>query len=275
MPEYIAHVARTRVSCYPWSSGFGTKITDPSVIGVDSDTVEFNPDASVIVTSPDWNAYSFTSVFGTRYSDPASVGPSIISLKFTPSSNAIIGGSRSTPYLNAWAWSSGFGTKYSDPSTAPTAQISCVDVSSNENYVATNQSALNYVIAYNWSSSGFGTKFTNSGTLGSSATTGNYVHFNPASTAVAIGHARTPYIAAFAFSSSGFGTKYGNPATLPSTSTNECLSIKFSPNGNYVTVGTTSSAYVHVYNWSTSTGFGTKISNPSTLPNASDRKSVV
>jgi hypothetical protein len=70
-----------------------------------------------------------------------------------------------------------------------------------------------YITAYPWSSSGFGTKFTNPATLPTGS--GNAVAFSGDGTAIAVAHVNSPYITAYPWSSSGFGTKFTNPTTLP------------------------------------------------------------
>ena len=159
-----------------------------------------------------------------------------------------------------------------------------------------------FIIAYPWSSSGFGTSFANPTTLPSGAGlgvafspqgnaiaiaggfdayswsgfgfgtkfanaasipgTGNSAAFNPAGTAIAIAHTNTPFISAYPWSSSGFGTKFTNPATLP-PDTGRC--VAFNPAGTAIAVGHDTSPFITVYEWSGS-GFGTKFGNPGTLP---------
>jgi hypothetical protein len=70
-----------------------------------------------------------------------------------------------------------------------------------------------FVTAYPWSGSGFGTKFTNPGTVPPGDAQG--VAFNPTGDTIAIAGNSSPRVAAYPWSGSGFGTKYTNPATLP------------------------------------------------------------
>ena len=80
-------------------------------------------------------------------------------------------------------------------------------------YIAVGNNTSPNITAYPWSSSGFGTKFTNPGTL--PAGNGNGVAFSLASTEIAVAHNTTPFITAYPWRSSGFGTKFANPTTLP------------------------------------------------------------
>jgi hypothetical protein len=67
--------------------------------------------------------------------------------------------------------------------------------------------------AYQWSGSGFGTKFANPATL--PVGSGYSVAFSPAGDAIAVAHNDSPFITAYPWGNGGFGTKYANPATLP------------------------------------------------------------
>jgi len=70
---------------------------------------------------------------------------------------------------------------------------------------------LPYISAYPWSSSGFGTKYSDPTALPG---TGNNVTFSPDGNNIIAAHWGSPYISAYSWSS-GFGTKYSNPTELP------------------------------------------------------------
>ena len=82
-----------------------------------------------------------------------------------------------------------------------------------EQFIAVAHTTTPFITAYPWSSSGFGTKFANPGTLPTGS--GSAVGFSPSGDAVAIAHTTSPYVTAYPWSSSGFGTKFANPGTLP------------------------------------------------------------
>ena len=121
-----------------------------------------------------------------------------------------------------------------------------------------------YISVYSWDSLGFGSKYSNPSS--SVAGNGNAVAFSPDGTAIAIAHNTSPYISVYEWTSSGFGSKYSNPSTLPSGSG---YSVAFSPDGTALAVGyngsSTSDSKINVYPWSSS-GFGSKYSDPSPLP---------
>jgi hypothetical protein len=126
--------------------------------------------------------------------------------------------------------------------------------------VAVGHATSPFITAYNWTSSGFGTKYTNPATLPAGTTRG--VAFSPSGNAVAAAHDNSPAITAYPWSISGFGTKFTNPVTVP---TGSGFSTAFAPNGNTVAVGHDITPFVSAYPWSIS-GFGTKFTNPATLP---------
>lgn len=84
-----------------------------------------------------------------------------------------------------------------------------------------------------------------------------------------VGTATSPFISAYSLNSSSFGVKYSDPSTLPTgnSATRSRRSI-ISPSSKYVAVGTSgTSPRIHAYRWS-GNGFGTKFSNPSTIPSS-------
>ena len=137
------------------------------------------------------------------------------------------------------------------------------EYTTTQQMIAVAHSGTPYVSAYRWSSSGFGTKFSNPSTLPTGD--GHGIAFSPAGTEVAVAHYTSPYVSAYPWSSSGFGAKFSNPGTLP---TGNGMQVAFSPAGNAIAVAHYESPFVSVYPWSSS-GFGTKFTNPGTLPTSS------
>ena len=126
--------------------------------------------------------------------------------------------------------------------------------------IAIAHDASPFVSAYPWTGAGFGTKFTNPGTLPTG--TGRGVAFSPAGTEIAIAHSTSPYVSAYPWSGSGFGTKFSDPGTLP---TGIGQGVAFSPAGTEIAIAHDASPFVSAYPW-TGAGFGTKFTNPGTFP---------
>ena len=113
-----------------------------------------------------------------------------------------------------------------------------------------------YISVYQWSPSGFGSKYSNPSTLPAYNSFGP-PDFSPDGSALAVPHAFSPHISVYPWSSSGFGTKYSNPSTAAGSNGYQAA---FSPDGSYLAVAVQNSPRVAVYSWSSS-GFGTRYSN--------------
>jgi hypothetical protein len=117
------------------------------------------------------------------------------------------------------------------------------------------------IVVYPWSATGFGTKYSDPGTLPTGA--GNGVSFTANGDAIAVAHTTTPFVTAYPWTSAGFGTKYTDPGTLPAGTGN---GVAFTVNGDAIAIAHTTTPYIAVYPWNSSTGFGTKYTDPATLP---------
>lgn len=93
------------------------------------------------------------------------------------------------------------------------------------------------------------------------------IAWSPNKGALASTHFDSPLATAVAWDA-GYGTKYTNPSTAIGGSSAQ--GIAFHPNGNYLAVGSNSTPYLQVYDWSDSTGWGSRRSNswnPNSLVN--------
>lgn len=178
--------------------------------------------------------------------------------------------------LIAYRWSStGFGTKYTDPSSPTAALGSNFNPSFDAigvNFDTYNGNSASLGI-WPWnSSSGFGTQYSNPGGIYSIGKKTPVWSPNGAVVAFPLWSGTTK-IAAYAWSSSGFGTRYADPSVAISENV---IAIDFSPSGSalaYTYSAAGGSPTLSATSWSNSTGFGTKYTNPSTIP-GSDAYSV-
>ena len=85
---------------------------------------------------------------------------------------------------------------------------------------------------------------------------------SPSGASVAIAFSGTPWTAVYPFTTV-FGSAFANPATLTGSNNR---AVKFSPTGASIFYGSATTPFIHGYPWSDTTGFGTKFSNPGTLP---------
>lgn len=158
--------------------------------------------------------------------------------------------------------STGFGTA-SYPSTAVPAVPRGVAVHPSGNYVAVGGIGSPYVRSYTIVGGTFGTSAQG---VGSGYINSAYkLAWNSAGTALLIGHTSYPYATIFGFNAATntYDTaRYTPPSTYIS---GDAYSVDWHPTGSYVALGTGSSPYINVYAIS-GTAWGSKSSNPSTLP---------
>lgn len=115
-----------------------------------------------------------------------------------------------------------------------------------------------YLSAYIWTNAGFSTKYANPVTLPTFTCRG--IDVNKGNTAVAVA-TDNDGICAYPFSTTtGFGAKYSGGAVAGSLLT----TTKFNNSNSVLFYTLNGTPYIGAYNWSN--GFGTKLTNPSTLP---------
>lgn len=217
-----------RIKAYPWNSttGFGTALAQPSYAGINPYAVTFHPsDTAIIIAGANGSsagqvhayAWNNSTGFGSAYTIPSAITSAGIvhDVAFSPDGNYVAFAVRNSPYLLVYPWNSatGFGSKFPDPGTLPASVL----VPNTITFTKTGDALIlggmdtgggHLVAAYSWSSSGFGTKYTNP----SLPTTGQiyYVTMSPDNAAVLFG-ARYG-IRAFAWNSAtGFGAAYSDP----------------------------------------------------------------
>lgn len=173
-----------------------------------------------------------------------------------------------TIYVSAFPFESFFTTRYSPP--AFTSMATAITLNSNASVVAVATTTSPYIYTYQWSTSGFGTKFADPATtilVGTPTSAGPYgLDFNPSGDTLAVSWRQTVstnnthYLSAYQWNN-GFGTKYATLTYGTSFSTS-FPRVKFSPDGNTIVTSNLTSPFIHAYPWSSS-GFGTKYANPS------------
>lgn len=142
-----------------------------------------------------------------------------------------------------------------------------IDYIPPSNAVIVSHQSSPYITTYPWSQLGFGTKYSNPSSLPTS--TVNAAVFNKNRNAVAIAGASIA-VQAYAWSKSGFGTKYSSSFTING---NGAVDVNFNPRGTAVVAAATQGPPDFVaYQWSNSSGFGTKYSDPSTFIDAESIK---
>lgn len=289
----VGHETTPFITAYPFSSsGIGTKYSNPgSVPAGAGDDVTFNPSSNTVAvvhaSSPFVTVYPINNIsgFGTKYSDPATTpGSTGSGVDFSPDGSSIAISCLNSPFIVVYPFStSGFGTIYANHVSNYTTSISdAQDVAFHPSgnfisvtYVSSATSSTGIERTYGFASgSGFTSAFTDTYTEGvptpmaSNAGNGGDafgVAVHPSGADVAFGvNGASPYVRVFGFNQSTgkFATSYTNATDVPATANR----VDFSQDGNYLAAVHGTSPFITVWPWTSGTGFGTKISNPSTLP---------
>jgi WD40 repeat protein len=132
-------------------------------------------------------------------------------------------------------------------------------------FLAVAHNTTPYFTVYNFSSLGFGAKFSNPATLPTNA--GYAVSFTNNGRDILVGHATTPYVSAYPWSASGFGTKYTDPAggaggTIYNIAVNSVSNTVFFATGN-------ATRYLQAWSFTSGTGWGSRYADPDASPNNS------
>lgn len=169
-----------------------------------------------------------------------------------------------------WNSSSGFSSPYATPVlTGANSQTSFVP---DNSVFSASSSSSPYFLIWRWSGLGFGTRYADPSSLVNPVGAGGIAGFTwtPTIDAFLVANAdATNYPQGWAWSNtSGFGTKYSNGSAI--STAYPVRSISVSGDGKFVAFSVfgsgTANPAIALYAWSSSTGFGTKYGNPSTLP---------
>ena len=214
--------ATTGVYAYQWSSGWGSKFSDPSGIKPGG-RFRFGKSGSYLFTNES------TSPFLAAYSWGAGWGP--------------------------------INPKFSDPAAAAQSSTCVPTVNNNDSVVIVGQAATPYVKAYAFSAFGWGTAFSEPSTKYTTAATGSpaQMEFSPAGDYVSIAHSGNggEFNCAIYSWSSGWGTLLSDPAT---TALGSYTGINWIGN-DFIITTRANSPYAYLYNW-TGTGWGAREADP-------------
>jgi hypothetical protein len=281
-----------RIGAYSWSSsGFGSRYTNPTQPTSAADKTRFAKSTSSILYTTSTSTFGYingfpwsSSGFGTKYTNPVgAVGGAGNDLAFNKAENVVAYSSTSTPYISAYPWSSsGFGTRFTSPATTPTGTGYGVTFCVDDNVLVVGHSTSPYITAYAWSNStGFGSKYADPSVLPSARGWGMSSYDRKslgvaydARVAVARFNTSIPVVV-YGIDTAGWQGTYSGPASYPAPYGSDA---KFAVNAGYsgyLAVSSSSytspnsSPYIQVYAWTDNLGYGTKYSNPATLPTGS------
>jgi hypothetical protein len=249
------------------TTGFNGKYADPAVLlpyySRDSSWSRAKGYLSVgFDLSPYVRTYTFndSTGFGSAYSNPSTLpaGP-VKGIDLQVDSSLIFMAHATTPYMSGYPFStaSGYGTKFADPAT--TIGSNGVGIKYfNETLLVSSDVAAPFLHAYQFSAfTGFGTKYSNPTGVGSYG--GYFAEAHPLGNAVASGRFN-PDVYAWS-KANGFGTRYTGPSEFI-----YAYSLVFSSTGNTILMGGDQTPFISAYPFTVGGGFGSKFSNPATLP---------
>ena len=266
-------LASNPITVYPWSNGFGTAYSNPTVTTYGSEDVTFTPDGSIILLAgynvPYLHAYSWSNAtgFGTKFANPStSVGSVPGAVKFNSSGNTLFIPSDSTPFAHAYAFSaSGFGSKFANPATLPPGEGTQdgysgkqISLRHTDDVIAFPSNASPWLNVYAWNN-GFGTKYTAPSDLTGQQARG--MAFSSSGNTLVAGLRYTPFVAAYAWTNAGgFGTRKASPSPAL---TSDARGVAFTANNSAIAISYSSpSPFYNMYQWSDA-GFGNQIATSS------------
>ena len=272
----VAHGSSPYITVYPFDNGFGTKISDPSTLPAgNGQAVAFSPNKKYIAvthsSSPYVSVYNWSNNgFGAKVSDPSpALGTTPQEVRWSPDGNVIaFGVNNGNGVFAFYAWTgSGFGSKYTNPSQSDINECYAIRWTPSGDYVLVGGSkpsgSAKPVAAYVWdNSSGFGTKYQ-PGTGPTDRVT--CINFHPDGDYVVVAQAGASiFCRTYPWTDSG--DRFGNNISAPSDKwDDDAEQAQWTYAGNDVAFGGAGSPYVAVWPWS-SGSYGTKYSNPSSLP---------
>lgn len=272
-------VSSPYIAVYPIDkvNGFGTKFANPSVApGANTDSgPSFNSkDSAILITTGSTSPYiaawiwNNSTGFGTKYSNPGTlISNAGRHAVFSPTNKAVFIGQGNISYPQAYAWtdSGGFGTKYTNPSGTTTGSVAAsMAVSHDGTIITTGTDQSPYQNSYPFNdSTGFGTRYATPGTLPFSAIYGGGVAWSKKKNKLfQVGTGTSPYIAAYVWSN-GYSTKFSAPSTA--LGAGGAVQGGFSSDDQAIAMASSNTPWANAYRID-DTAFGTKYSNPSSLP---------
>jgi hypothetical protein len=180
----------------------------------------------------------------------------------TPSAFIAYGGATTSKRITVYGWdsSAGFGSAFTTP-TIP-AEIHQVSFVPDNSTFSASFWVAPYFYVWQWSSLGFGTRYSDPGSPLNPASSGpaGFSWTKNLDALLTINNNAPSNPQAWAWSnSSGFGSKYSNGSVLASG-----RGVTLNADSTLVAFQQYASPWIALYPWSS--GFGTKYANPSTLP---------
>lgn len=279
----VTHGSSPYISVYPFtrSAGFGTKYSNPSTLpstySIGGQTLSFTNDGTVLAfpsnttsTSQNLNFYEWSkttgfgaritqttgpaaaTVYGNCTTKPSEYGPGWHYILFT-------GGDG-----NIWRYHVASGssiTQVNSKSTGIGSRQSTLRFNNAGNYVLASSSAYPWTDGWLASTVNLGTKINFTG----ASINLTYGDWHPSDTVIVYSNGASPGT----MSAYNFGGGLGSLINSAPNPTSSVSSIRFSASGKTVFASSFSSPYITAHSFDQTTGFGSKFSDPSTLPPSS------
>lgn len=272
------------IHVYEWSPsvGYGSKLATVTTgqANAPQDAIVTNADGTMLAQGSGSGNAPWLHLFaisrdgiGTKFSNPpANATGTSRQVNFSPSGNALVMGHNTTPFVISYSiTASGFGTRYSNPANLPGgASVGAGWTRAGNEILLLNSASAPRAAVYPWTAaSGFGTRRTN---LYTESTRIGTVSATWSSNGlwVVTGGSGTGTQGPYALGRSagqGFSSTTGASPEIP----NFAYYVKFSHTDGAFTIGHGSTPFVSAYQWSNTTGIGTKYANPATLATNSIR----
>ena len=247
-----------------------SSIANPtSLPGTAATGIAISPDGKVIQVGQSGSPYSISypifdggakAYWGLKsiVANTAAVG-TMVGLDYSPDGNFLFGVSNTTPYLQGWHLAypnPNTSTVLGNPVTILAGAGQCIDVHPNANYVAVGHTTTPFMSVYPYSGNGYGTKIANPGSLPAALVTS--IAFSPLGDYLAAASQTSPFIQVWPFNSAtgAIGTIAANPTSLPAGGPAGSLGrgIAWRPQGDFIAMASTTSAYVYVVGFNRATG---------------------
>ena len=251
---------------FDFDTGWGA-VESPSTIpnGTGPDSLLRHPEADEFImnTSTEYYITKYNTSSNFTFVESGLVPQTnCTSLGMIPSGNVVAFGASISPRLTAkeYTLGSGLGVSYSDPAVDLVDQVNRISWSPDSSFISVTHRDSPFFSTYDWSN-GFGTKYNPTAPAGTTQQCYGSIATN---SAVIHGYHSSPFIFAYPFTAgSGYGAAFSNPSVLPA---NDVRGLCFNQDYSVLFVGaqtSTTAETLTAYEWSDSTGFGTKYANPS------------
>ena len=181
-----------------------------------------------------------------------------------PSGTALVVGNTTTPFMKGWPLTAGaFGTTYNNPGSLAAAQVNAVCFSPTGDFLAVSSGTTPFIQVWPFDAiTGYGTIWANPSSLphgGATAAVGKGIAWRPQGDYIAMCSTSATDTYLYVVNVSRAGGTFGSVVSTASsglTASTNC--VAWTPDGQYLLVGTSTTPYLFIYDFSAQT-IGTAI----------------